>query len=101
MVAPRFSGGTSGLSIGHVSPEAAGGGLIALVRDGDEIAIDIPQRSIELLLSPEELDARRIEQDKRDRPYTPANRERSVSAALRAYASMATSASDGAYRRVP
>ena len=97
----RFSGGTSGLSIGHVSPEAAGGGLIALVRDGDEIAIDIPQRSVQLLVSPEELDARRVEQDKRDRPYTPANRERSVSAALRAYASMATSASDGAYRRVP
>jgi len=97
----RFSGGTSGLSIGHVSPEAAGGGLIALVRDGDEIAIDIPQRSVQLLVSPEELDARRVEQDKRDRPYTPANRERPVSAALRAYASMATSASDGAYRRVP
>jgi dihydroxy-acid dehydratase len=97
----RFSGGTSGLSIGHISPEAAGGGLIALIRDGDEIAIDIPQRSIELLLSPEELDARRIEQDKRDRPYTPVNRDRPVSAALRAYASMATSASDGAYRRVP
>jgi dihydroxy-acid dehydratase len=97
----RFSGGTSGLSIGHVSPEAAGGGLIALMRDGDEIAIDIPQRSIELLVSPEELDARRVEQDKRDRPYTPVNRDRPVSAALRAYASMATSASDGAYRRVP
>ena len=97
----RFSGGTSGLSIGHVSPEAAGGGLIALVRDGDEIAIDIPNRSVELLVSPEELDARRVEQDKRDRPYTPVNRDRPVSAALRAYASMATSASDGAYRRVP
>jgi dihydroxy-acid dehydratase len=97
----RFSGGTSGLSIGHVSPEAAGGGLIALVRDGDEIAIDIPNRSVELLVSPEELDARRVEQDKRDRPYTPVDRDRSVSAALRAYASMATSASDGAYRRVP
>jgi dihydroxy-acid dehydratase len=96
----RFSGGTSGLSIGHVSPEAAGGGLIALIRDGDEIAIDIPARSIELLVSPEELDARRIEQEKRDRPYTPVNRDRPVSAALRAYASMATSASDGAYRRV-
>jgi dihydroxy-acid dehydratase len=97
----RFSGGTSGLSIGHISPEAAGGGLIALVRDGDEIAIDIPLRSIELMVSPEELEARRIEQEKRDRPYTPVNRDRPVSAALRAYASMATSASDGAYRRVP
>jgi dihydroxy-acid dehydratase len=97
----RFSGGTSGLSIGHVSPEAAGGGLIAVIRDGDQIAIDIPARSIELLVSPEEIEARRIEQDKRDRPYTPVNRDRPVSAALRAYASMATSASDGAYRRVP
>ncbi|GAA4248068.1 dihydroxy-acid dehydratase [Dactylosporangium darangshiense] len=97
----RFSGGTSGLSIGHISPEAAGGGLIALVQEGDLIEIDIPARSIELRVSEEELTARRIEQDKRDRPYTPADRERPVSAALRAYASMATSASDGAYRRVP
>ena len=97
----RFSGGTSGLSIGHVSPEAAGGGVIALVRDGDEIAIDIPNRSVELLVPPEEIEARRIVQEKRDRPYTPVDRERYVSAALRAYASMATSASDGAYRKVP
>jgi dihydroxy-acid dehydratase len=97
----RFSGGTSGLSIGHVSPEAASGGLIALVRDGDQIAIDIPARSIRLDVSDDELAARRVEQDKRDRPYTPVNRDRYVSAALRAYASMATSASDGAYRRVP
>ncbi|GAA4676318.1 dihydroxy-acid dehydratase [Phytohabitans rumicis] len=97
----RFSGGTSGLSIGHVSPEAAGGGLIALVEDGDEIAIDIPARTLSLNVAQDVLDARRIAQDKRDRPYTPVNRERSVSAALRAYASMATSASDGAYRRVP
>jgi dihydroxy-acid dehydratase len=97
----RFSGGTSGLSIGHVSPEAAGGGLIALVQDGDTIEIDIPQRSLSLVVSPEELDARRIAQEKRDRPYTPTDRNRPVSAALRAYAWMATSASDGAYRRVP
>jgi dihydroxy-acid dehydratase len=97
----RFSGGTSGLSLGHISPEAASGGLIALVDDGDSIAIDIPARSITLEVTPEELEARRIAQDKRDRPYTPADRERAVSAALRAYASMATSASDGAYRRVP
>ncbi|MFY1690622.1 dihydroxy-acid dehydratase [Plantactinospora sp. WMMB782] len=97
----RFSGGTSGLSIGHVSPEAAGGGLIALVEPGDEIVIDIPNRSIELAVSAEVLQARRIAQEKRDRPYTPTDRERPVSAALRAYASMATSASDGAYRRVP
>jgi dihydroxy-acid dehydratase len=97
----RFSGGTSGLAIGHVSPEAAGGGLIALVEDGDVIDIDIPSRSVELRVSEEEITARRVAQDKRDRPYTPVDRQRPVSAALRAYASMATSASDGAYRRVP
>ncbi|MEU4382064.1 dihydroxy-acid dehydratase [Micromonospora echinofusca] len=97
----RFSGGTSGLSIGHVSPEAASGGLIALVEPGDEIVIDIPARSIELNVAPDVLEARRIAQEKRDRPYTPVDRQRPVSAALRAYASMATSASDGAYRRVP
>jgi len=97
----RFSGGTSGLSIGHVSPEAASAGLIALVEDGDVIEIDIPARSIVLSVPADTLEARRIAQEKRDRPYAPVNRERVVSAALRAYASMATSASDGAYRRVP
>lgn len=97
----RFSGGTSGLSIGHVSPEAGGGGLIALVRDGDPVAIDIPARSIQLDVSDEDLSTRQVEQEKRDRPYTAADRERPVTAALRAYASMATSASDGAYRHVP
>ncbi|MFR9778623.1 dihydroxy-acid dehydratase [Micromonospora sp. MS34] len=97
----RFSGGTSGLSIGHVSPEAASGGLIALVREGDEIAIDIPARSIQLNVPDDVLQARRVKEEKRERPYTPTDRQRPVSAALRAYASMATSASDGAYRRVP
>ncbi|PWR10269.1 dihydroxy-acid dehydratase [Micromonospora acroterricola] len=97
----RFSGGTSGLSIGHASPEAASGGLIALVREGDEIVIDIPGRSIELNVPSDELEARRVAEEKRDKPYTPLDRQRPVSAALRAYASMATSASDGAYRRVP
>ncbi|MEV4624561.1 dihydroxy-acid dehydratase [Asanoa sp. NPDC049573] len=97
----RFSGGTSGLSIGHVSPEAAGGGLIALVEDGDEIVIDIPSRSLTLDVPDDVLDARRVAQEKRDKPYTPVDRQRTVSAALRAYASMATSASDGAYRKVP
>ncbi|MEU6204840.1 dihydroxy-acid dehydratase [Micromonospora musae] len=97
----RFSGGTSGLSIGHASPEAASGGLIALVQEGDEIVIDIPGRSIELNVPEDVLQARRVAEEKRDRPYTPADRQRPVSAALRAYASMATSASDGAYRRVP
>ena len=97
----RFSGGTSGLSIGHVSPEAAGGGLIALVEEGDEIVIDIPARTLSLNVPDDVLDARRVAQEKRDKPYTPVDRQRTVSAALRAYASMATSASDGAYRKVP
>ncbi|MGN6781932.1 MAG: dihydroxy-acid dehydratase [Marmoricola sp.] len=97
----RFSGGTSGLSIGHISPEAAGGGLIGLVEDGDTIRIDIPARSISLDVDPVVLDERRNAQEKRERPWTPVDRVRPVSAALRAYASMATAASDGAYRRVP
>ncbi|MET7421625.1 dihydroxy-acid dehydratase [Dactylosporangium sp. NPDC005555] len=97
----RFSGGTSGLSIGHISPEAAGGGLIALVEDGDRIEIDIPNRSIVLAVDDDVLTARRVAQEKRERPYTPLDRSRPVSAALRAYASMATAASDGAYRKVP
>ncbi len=97
----RFSGGTSGLSIGHISPEAAGGGLIALVEDGDRIEIDIPHRSISLVVDDDVLTARRVAQEKRERPYTPLDRQRPVSAALRAYASMATAASDGAYRKVP
>ena len=93
----RFSGGTSGLSIGHVSPEAAAGGTIALVRDGDRIRIDIPSRSIELLVPEAELAARR---DALGGVYPPAGRERKVSAALRAYAAMATSADRGAVRDV-
>lgn len=97
----RFSGGTSGLSIGHISPEAAGGGLIALIEDGDPISIDIPNRAIHLDVDEHTLSERRVLQEKRDRPYTPLDRQRPVSAALRAYASMATAASDGAYRRVP
>jgi dihydroxy-acid dehydratase len=97
----RFSGGTSGLSVGHVSPEAASRGLIALVEDGDEIVFDIPNRSVHLNVSDEVLERRAIAQDKRDKPYTPLTRQRPISAALRAYASMATSASDGAVRRVP
>jgi dihydroxy-acid dehydratase len=97
----RFSGGTSGLSIGHVSPEAAAGGLIGLVESGDEIIIDIPGRSITLNVSDEVLAERRAAQEGRSAPWTPVDRERPVSAALRAYASMATSASDGAYRLVP
>jgi dihydroxy-acid dehydratase len=93
----RFSGGTSGLSIGHVSPEAAEGGAIGLVRDGDIIDIDIPNREISLRISPSELAARRAEQDKLGwKPATP--RKRNVSAALKAYAHFATSAAKGAVR---
>jgi dihydroxy-acid dehydratase len=95
----RFSGGTSGLSIGHVSPEAAHGGPIALVRDGDVIEIDIPRRRIELVVPGGELAARRA-QAQAGRGYRPADRNRPVSAALRAYAAMATSASTGAVRDV-
>ncbi|WP_217514300.1 dihydroxy-acid dehydratase [Vibrio metschnikovii] len=92
----RFSGGTSGLSIGHVSPEAANGGTIGLVNTGDMIAIDIPNRSIRLQVSEAELAERRAEQDKRG--WKPVNRQREVSLALKAYASMATSADKGAVR---
>lgn len=95
----RFSGGTSGLSIGHVSPEAASGGTIALIEDGDTIAIDIPNRSIQLQLNEAEIAARREAQEARgDKAWTPKNRQRQVSFALRAYASLATSADKGAVR---
>ncbi|TLS40843.1 dihydroxy-acid dehydratase [Streptomyces montanus] len=93
----RFSGGTSGLSIGHASPEAASGGTIALVQDGDRIRIDIPNRTIELRVPDEELASRR---EALGGTYAPAGRERKVSTALRAYAAMATSADKGAVRDV-
>ncbi len=93
----RFSGGTSGLSIGHCSPEAAAGGAIGLVRDGDRIRIDIPNRTIDVLVSDDELARRRTEQDKLG--WKPAKlRPRKVSAALKAYALLATSADKGAVR---
>ncbi|MFC6064626.1 dihydroxy-acid dehydratase, partial [Streptomyces ochraceiscleroticus] len=93
----RFSGGTSGLSIGHASPEAASGGTIALVEDGDLIKIDIPSRTIELAVDEATLTARR---EALGGVYAPKNRERKVSQALRAYAAMATSADKGAVRDV-
>ncbi len=96
----RFSGGTSGLSIGHVSPEAAEGGAIALVRDGDIIDIDIPNRTVNLRVTDAELDRRRAAEDARDSGWQPGARQRQVSAALRAYAAMATSADKGAVRDV-
>ncbi len=93
----RFSGGTSGLSIGHVSPEAASGGLIGLVRNGDIVEIDIPNRTINLAVDAAELERRRAEQDAAGwQPAEP--RPRQVSTALRAYAAMATSADRGAVR---
>ncbi|MEC9341586.1 MAG: dihydroxy-acid dehydratase, partial [Pseudomonadota bacterium] len=95
----RFSGGSSGLSIGHVSPEAAGGGLIALVEDGDQIVIDIPGRSIEVPLAEETIAARHAAQQRRgDHAYTPTHRDRTVSKALQAYARFAASADRGAVR---
>jgi dihydroxy-acid dehydratase len=95
----RFSGGTSGLSIGHVSPEAADGGLIGLVHDGDTIVIDIPSRSITLDVSGAELASRREREEERGLDaWTPQNREREVSLALQAYAALTTSAAHGAVR---
>jgi len=95
----RFSGGTSGLSIGHVSPEAAEGGLIGLVEDGDLIEIDIPNRRIELLVAPAVLEARRAAMNARGKDaWRPVKRQREVSAALRAYAALTTSAAHGAVR---
>ncbi|MGL5682526.1 MAG: dihydroxy-acid dehydratase [Marinifilaceae bacterium] len=93
----RFSGGTSGLSIGHVSPEAAAGGIIALVKDGDKISIDIPTRSITLQVPEAELEARRGAM----KEYKPLNRKRNVSKALQAYAMLVSSADKGAVRTLP
>ena len=94
----RFSGGTSGLSIGHVSPEAAAGGAIGLVRDGDIIDIDIPNRSISVRVSDEELEKRRNEELAKGNLAFKPNRDRNVSKALKAYASMVSSADLGAVR---
>jgi dihydroxy-acid dehydratase len=96
----RFSGGTSGLSIGHVSPEAASGGVIALAQDGDTIVIDIPRRDLRLDVPEAELTARREALLSKLGGYRPADRERPVSAALQVYAAMATSASTGASRDI-
>ena len=97
----RFSGGTSGLSIGHVSPEAAEGGEIGLVEEGDEIVIDIPNRSINVSLSDDELQKRRLRmENKGAQAWQPQPRERKISKALEAYALMATSAAKGAVRDI-
>ena len=97
----RFSGGTSGLSIGHASPEAAEGGAIGLVEEGDIVEIDIPNRTINLKVSDADLAARRAAMEaKGKQAWKPVNRQRVVSAALRAYAAMTTSADTGAVRDV-
>jgi dihydroxy-acid dehydratase len=98
----RFSGGTSGLCIGHVSPEAASGGAIGLVRNGDRIDIDIPSRSITLCVDEKELGRRKAEEEKRGAAaFTPKSRDREVSTALKAYALLAASADKGAVRELP
>ena len=95
----RFSGGTSGLSIGHCSPEAAEGGNIGLVEEGDTIEIDIPNRTINVKISDEELAGRRQAMEaKGDKAWKPENRQRAVSQALKAYAALTTSAARGAVR---
>jgi dihydroxy-acid dehydratase len=96
----RFSGGTSGLSIGHVSPEAADGGTIGLVEEGDTITVDIPKRSIRLEVPAETLAKRRAAMDAREKPWKPISRKRVVSAALKAYALFTTSAANGAVRNL-
>jgi dihydroxy-acid dehydratase len=98
----RFSGGTAGLSIGHISPEAAAGGNIALIQDGDIIEIDIPERKLAVLISDDELDKRRkIEESKGKEAFKPTGRERKVSTALQIYSLLAESADKGAVRKLP
>ena len=97
----RFSGGTSGLSIGHISPEAAAGGAIGLVKDGDIIEIDIPERTINVKVSDEELaERRKAEEARGTKAFTPPHRQRVVSKALRAYGKMVSSADKGGVRVV-
>ena len=94
----RFSGGSSGISVGHISPEAAAGGTIGLVHDGDQILLDVHERRLELLVDADVLADRRAKMESSERPWQPKERQRPVSAALRAYARMATSADTGAVR---
>ncbi|GAB18373.1 dihydroxy-acid dehydratase [Gordonia effusa NBRC 100432] len=96
----RFSGGSSGLSVGHISPEAAAGGVIGLVEDGDEILIDVKTRALKVLVDDEVLAERRAKMDASERPWQPKDRDRKVTTALRAYAKLATSADKGAVRSV-
>ncbi len=97
----RFSGGSSGISVGHVSPEASAGGVIGLIEDGDRIVIDVHSRSLSVDVPDEVLAERRQKMDASERPWQPTDRDRPVSKALRAYAHLATSADKGAVRRIP
>jgi dihydroxy-acid dehydratase len=97
----RFSGGSSGISVGHVSPEASHGGVIGLVEPGDRVRLDVHARSLELLVDDDVLAERRAKMEASERPWQPRDRDRVVSKALRVYAAMATSADTGAVRRVP
>ena len=97
----RFSGGSSGVSVGHISPEAAAGGTIVLVENGDRIRLDVRARSLELLGDAQTLADRRAKMESSERPWQPVDRQRVVSKALRAYAHLATSADTGAVRRIP
>jgi dihydroxy-acid dehydratase len=97
----RFSGGSSGISVGHISPEAAAGGVIGLIEDGDRIVLDVHERRIALDVDDEVLAERRAKMEASERPWQPRNRDRPVSKALRAYAALATSAHTGAVRRLP
>ncbi|MFD5097232.1 dihydroxy-acid dehydratase [Amycolatopsis thailandensis] len=94
----RFSGGSSGISVGHISPEAAAGGAIGLVQNGDRILLDVHERRLELLVDADVLAERRAKMEASERPWQPVSRDRKVTAALRAYARMATSADTGAVR---
>ena len=97
----RFSGGSSGISVGHISPEASHGGVIGLIEDGDTVTIDVQSRLLQVEVDDETLAVRRQKMDASERPWQPKERERTVSKALRAYAALATSAHTGAVRRVP
>lgn len=97
----RFSGGSSGISVGHISPEAASGGTIALVEDGDEIEIDVHRRLLQVNVPADVLAERRAKMEASEHPWSPIDRDRVVSKALQAYAAMATSASTGAVRQLP
>jgi dihydroxy-acid dehydratase len=97
----RFSGGSSGISVGHISPEAAAGGIIGLIEDGDTIVLDVASRTLEVQVADEVLAERRAKMEASERPWQPRDRDRAVSRALRAYAALTTSADKGAVRRIP